>query len=53
VKYGSAGNGGTDMTFPIASYSTWIMPTPVYLGELWGIRNTGSGVVVATELMSK
>jgi hypothetical protein len=51
-KYGSSGNGGTDMTFPIATFATWTMPQPIYTGAIWGIRNAGSGVVVATELFA-
>jgi len=51
-KYGAAGNAGTDMTFIVASFTTWVMPQPVYTGPIYGQRNAGSGVVVATDLTS-
>lgn len=51
-KYGSAGNAGTDMTFILATFSSWVMPQPIFTGAIYGQRNAGSGVVVATELVA-
>lgn len=50
IKYGSAGDTGNDMTVIIPTFATWMMPTPVYTGILYGKRNAGTGSVVATEL---
>lgn len=50
LKYGAAGNGGTDMTAILATFNQFVMPLPIFTGEIWGIRNAGTGQVVATEL---
>lgn len=50
IKFGAPGNAGTDMTVPIATFQSYQMPAPIFTGALFGIRNSGTGVVVATEL---
>lgn len=52
-KYGSPGNAGTDMTFPIATFATWWMPFPIFAGEIYAVRNSGSGAAVATDMSSR
>lgn len=50
-KYGSAGSS-SDMSFPIPTFTTWVMPTPMWPGEIWASRNSGSGVAVVTDVYS-
>lgn len=38
------------ITFQIATFASWTMPDPVYTGVISGIRNSGTGTVIATEL---
>lgn len=55
LRLGGAGNGGTNMSFILATFNqisiSQLFPGIVWTGEVWGIRNSGTGVVVATELL--
>lgn len=50
ICFGRSGDSGNNMTAIIGAYSNWVMPHPIFLGEIWGKRNSGSGTVVFTEL---
>lgn len=50
IKYGSSGDSANNMSFILGANANWVMPQPVFTGELWGKRNSGTGTVVATEL---
>lgn len=55
IKLGAAGNSGTDMTAILATFNqlpiSQLFPVVIWTGEVWGIRNAGTGQVVATELL--
>lgn len=50
VALGVAANSASSMSIIIPTYTTWIMPTPLYTGPIYGIRNAGAGTVLITEL---
>ena len=50
VALGSAANSANNMTFIMATFSHLILPMPIYLGDVFGIRNAGTGTVLSTEL---
>lgn len=54
LKLGAAGNGGTDMTAILATFAqlsiSQLYLGVIWTGEVWGIRNAGTGQVIATEL---
>ena len=50
VAFAENGNSSTKMTLIIGAYSSWVMQGPIYRGPISGIRNSGTGPVVATEL---
>lgn len=54
LKLGAAGNAGTDMSFILATFAhlsiNALFPGLNWTGEVWGIRNAGTGAVIATEL---
>lgn len=50
IAFGSPANSANNMTLQIAAFSTWTMTWPTFLGEIWGIRNAGSGTCLVTEL---
>lgn len=50
VALGSAANSSTNMTFILATFAHLIFPSPIYLGAIYGIRNSGTGTVLSTEL---
>lgn len=50
VSFATTCNSSNFMTFPIATFATWAMPLPIYTGALAGIRNSGTGTIIVTEL---
>lgn len=50
LALGSAANSSTNMTFILATFAHLILPSPIYTGDIYGIRNSGTGIVIATEL---
>lgn len=43
-------NSSTNMSFLVATFATWYMPADlIYTGAVYGIRNAGTGRVLATE----
>lgn len=50
ICFGKSGNAGTVMTAIIGAFANWTMPHPIYTGEIWAIRNAGTGTVAFTEL---
>lgn len=53
IKLGASGNAGTDMSFIMATFTSFMLPVkPIFTGELWAIRNAGSGVICCTELFT-
>lgn len=52
IAYGSTASSATFVTHRIAADSTWVMPPPIYLGPISGVRNSGTGTVIVTELIA-
>lgn len=51
VAYGSAANSATNMTLIIPTFAHFVMPWPIYTGDLFAIRNgAGTGTFIVTEL---
>lgn len=50
VALGSAANSNTNMTFIIPTFAHLSMALPVFTGDVYGVRNAGSGVILVTEL---
>lgn len=50
IAYTSPANSSTNMTAIVATFAQWVMTFPIYTGAIYGIRNAGSGTVLATEL---
>lgn len=50
VAFGSAANSATNMTQIIATFTSFILPFPVYQGDIYATRNAGSGSAIVTEL---
>jgi hypothetical protein len=50
IAYSTTASSATKMTLPIATFATWNMPLPIYTGPIAGIRNSGSGTCMVTEL---
>lgn len=51
VTFAASGDAANTVAVIIGAWSTWVMPMPVYRGPLSGVRNSGSGKVIATELI--
>ena len=50
LAYGSAANSNTNMTRILATYTQFAMEFPIYSGAIYGIRNSGSGICMCTEI---
>lgn len=50
LALGVAANSNTSMTFILATFAHLVIPSPVYTGDIYGIRNSGTGTVLCTEL---
>lgn len=50
INFGATANSNTNMVLPIATFATWVMPIPIYYGQISAIRNTGTGTLLITEL---
>ncbi len=50
LALGVAANSSNSMTFILATFAHLILPSPIYTVAIYGIRNAGSGTVLATEL---
>ncbi len=50
IALGSAANSANNMTFIIATFASLVIPAPVYTGAIYGIRNSGTGTILVTEL---
>ncbi len=53
INFGAVANSGTAMVVLIPTFSTYSMPGPViYTGQISAIRNSGSGILMCTELQA-
>lgn len=50
LAYGSAANSSTNMTRILATFTQFSMEAPIYTGAIYGIRNSGTGTCLVTEL---
>jgi hypothetical protein len=50
VNFGATASSSTAMTIIIPSFNHWVMPMPIYRGQMSAIRNAGSGTLLITEL---
>ncbi len=50
IAFDTSANSGNHMTLIIPTFTQWVMPMPVYAGAISAIRNSGSGVLMITEL---
>ncbi len=50
LSFDSFVSSATHMTIPVATFSTWVMQMPIYLGSLAAVRNSGTGILMITEL---
>lgn len=51
IAFADSANSSTQMTLIIGAFGMWAMPAPIYRGTITGIRNAGTGTVLATELL--
>jgi hypothetical protein len=51
ICLGQAANSSNSLTFILPTFQHLVLPTsPIYTGDIYGIRNAGTGTVVSTEL---
>lgn len=50
IALGSAANSNTNMSFIVPTFTSLVLPQPIYTGDIYGIRNAGTGAVILTEL---
>ncbi len=51
MAYGTTCSSANYMTVQIPTFTTWIMPSPIYLGPLCFVRNAGVGTIMITEIL--
>lgn len=51
IAFGSTANSANNMTRPITTFAAWDSPLPVFTGEIYAIRNAGTGTFIITELL--
>lgn len=50
IAYGAAANSANKMSRILATFTQFAMEPPIYTGPIYGIRNSGTGTVLVTEL---
>ncbi len=50
IAYGPTCISATKMTAIIPTFQQWVMPVPIYTGDISAIRNAGTGICMSTEL---
>lgn len=50
VAYGQAANSNTSMSRILATFAQFVMEAPIYTGDIYAIRNAGTGTFLCTEL---
>ncbi len=50
IAFGSPANSSTNMTQIIPTFTAYVLPFPVYRGDIYAVRNSGSGSALITEL---
>jgi hypothetical protein len=53
ISFTAVGDSATTLCAIIPSFQSWTMQKPIYQGVISGIRNSGTGTVVVTELVSQ